>query len=279
MRENIFAELRETEYFLFIDFRRELLSGPPECIYRGSLFSHQELAIASYMDLDILPLQEDGVKKLDGMLGHIQANATKFNDRSQLPDLVRKKVAENGWRNDWRNQLTLEQSSPPSGVAHHRATNRISCFFHLTVRNHHSRVTARNCYAYLRRIAEVKTAEQVTFGVAELKWSGYTFPNASIFPGSQRKLDAFWIDAGYASRPQFNPFTDSTEYIPHLQGPGCWDLTYEVLSDNVPGSKITLRLEVMPGQVRFGGITLGLSSLAASAGAAGTSGPGQSFST
>jgi hypothetical protein len=156
LRENIFAELRETEYFLFIDFRRELLSGPPECIYRGSLFSHQELAIASYLDLDILPLQEDGVKKLDGMLGHIQANATKFNDRSQLPDLVRKKVAENGWRNDWRNQLTLEESSPPSGVAHHRATNRISCFFHLTVRNHHSRVTARNCYADLRRIVKLR---------------------------------------------------------------------------------------------------------------------------
>jgi hypothetical protein len=41
IKENIFSKLEESEYLIFIDFKRERLvdSG-----YRGSLFSHQELA-------------------------------------------------------------------------------------------------------------------------------------------------------------------------------------------------------------------------------------------
>src|ERR1041385_8826331 len=72
LRENIFQQLRDTEYFLFVDFRREQLVQPDDVIYRGSLFSHQELAIASFIELQILAFQEEGVKKLDGILGQLQ---------------------------------------------------------------------------------------------------------------------------------------------------------------------------------------------------------------
>src|SRR5712692_545511 len=60
LRENIFAQLAQSEYFVFIDFKREPLEGtdPPVC--RGSLFTHQELAIASYLDMPLLAFQESG---------------------------------------------------------------------------------------------------------------------------------------------------------------------------------------------------------------------------
>jgi hypothetical protein len=52
LRENIFTSLRDSEYFLFVDFARErLLAGDGTALdCRGSLFSHQELAIASYLE-------------------------------------------------------------------------------------------------------------------------------------------------------------------------------------------------------------------------------------
>ena len=59
LRENIFERLRDrTEYFLFVDFCREKIGDGPDC--RGSLFSHQELAIASFLDFgdDFLAFQE-----------------------------------------------------------------------------------------------------------------------------------------------------------------------------------------------------------------------------
>jgi hypothetical protein len=43
---NIFERLRKSEYFVFVDFKREPLGST--AVHRGSLFSHQELAIAAF---------------------------------------------------------------------------------------------------------------------------------------------------------------------------------------------------------------------------------------
>jgi hypothetical protein len=48
--ENVFHnQLKKSEYFLFIDFRREKLKAGKKPKYRGSLFSHQELAVATFL--------------------------------------------------------------------------------------------------------------------------------------------------------------------------------------------------------------------------------------
>src|SRR5208283_363343 len=79
VKENIFTKLRSSEYFLFIDFKRErLFKGNDPFVdtgaHRGSLFSHQELAIAAFQDYDVLAFQEASVKKDDGILKFIQTN-------------------------------------------------------------------------------------------------------------------------------------------------------------------------------------------------------------
>ena len=78
--ENIFSKLNESEYFLFIDFKRERLCKlendkyVPDIFHRGSLFSHQELALATFLkDMKIIAFQESGVKSEDGILRFIQA--------------------------------------------------------------------------------------------------------------------------------------------------------------------------------------------------------------
>jgi len=95
VKENIFKRLEESEYFLFIDFKRERLFKTNEEFvdtndHRGSLFSHQELAIATFLDYEVLAFQEKGVKKDDGILGFIQANCIPFSKRRNLPMLLRK---------------------------------------------------------------------------------------------------------------------------------------------------------------------------------------------
>ncbi|MEE9458739.1 MAG: hypothetical protein V3V84_03130, partial [Candidatus Bathyarchaeia archaeon] len=79
VKEAIFEKLRNSEYFLFIDFQREELGKYGELniwnhVYRGSPFSNQELAIATFQGLEVLAFQEEGVKKEDGILKFIQAN-------------------------------------------------------------------------------------------------------------------------------------------------------------------------------------------------------------
>jgi len=88
LKENIFAQLENSEYFIFVDFKREPLAAatPPLC--RGSLFSHQELAIASYLDTPVLAFQEAGVKQDDGVLQFLQGNAIPFTDRHLLAGVI-----------------------------------------------------------------------------------------------------------------------------------------------------------------------------------------------
>jgi hypothetical protein len=71
--ENILPMLEKSEYYLFIDFRREEIGSQR---FRGSLFSHQELGIATYLKKEhILIFQEKGVLDRDGIKGFIQVSS------------------------------------------------------------------------------------------------------------------------------------------------------------------------------------------------------------
>lgn len=69
LTENIFRHLRTSEYAVFIDSRRESLSGDT-C--RGSLFVNQELAIAAFQQIDSMVFHQDGVE-LEGVVKYLIA--------------------------------------------------------------------------------------------------------------------------------------------------------------------------------------------------------------
>ena len=75
------------------------------------MFSHQELGLASYLNIPILAFQENGIKKNDGILGFLQTNMISFTeaDRHLLPSVVADKVVERGWEPNWKNELVLER--------------------------------------------------------------------------------------------------------------------------------------------------------------------------
>lgn len=81
-------------------------------VCRGSLFSHQELSIASFLDITVLAFQERGVKPTDGLLQFLQTNCIPFTDKHTLPNLVADLVRQRGWDPTWRNELILEASPP-----------------------------------------------------------------------------------------------------------------------------------------------------------------------
>lgn len=220
LKENIFERLAESEYFLFVDFRREQIAGTEPALYRGSVFSQQELAVAAHLDIEMIAFQEEGVKPLEGILAFMQANCIRFSDRATLPAQVINVVRDRGWSANWKNSLSIE-----ANVGIHRNVLRLpervqADFYHLIVRNNHLHKTARNVYGYLERVTDLTTGAHVDFEAAEFKWAGYTLPNATIPAERTRKLDAFWIPHPNPNTPQFNAFTDSTQFVPRLLGPG-----------------------------------------------------------
>ena len=265
LKENIFRQLETSEYFIFVDFKREILWTCPgklanalklvskaPLIHRGSLFSHQELAIASYLDIGVLAFQESGVKTLDGILGFLQANAIPFTDRSQLPELIAEKVQErikNGlWDPKWKNVLTLEREPKQFSDAFRLGPQEPKPFpgrfFHIDVCNRHRNKMATNCYGYLERAVNLQTSKEISFKTVEYKWAGYILPNATILPRQARRLDAFWIDHRSPTKLWFNAFVDSSEYIPTIEGEGCYELTYIVAAENFPTSRRSFTLNL-----------------------------------
>jgi len=225
LKSNIFRQLRNSEYFLFIDLKRELLKNGT---YRGSLFSHQELALASYLDLETIAFQEKGVEKM-GILPFIQVNAEEFSNRNTLPELIVKKIKEKKWKNDWKNQIVLDDVYNNTAVF--PDGQRVE-FFHIRVLNLNYKRDARSCYGYLE-LFEINGKKSRPKTV-ELKWSGYTKPNANILSSSYRDLDTFFVRHDKPHEAMSNSFTDSGRYKIVFRDQGKYILRYRVISANFP---------------------------------------------
>src|SRR6266566_4900583 len=94
LKENIFSQIENSEYFVFVDFKREQLVSNDPPMHRGSLFSHQELALASFLDIPVLAFQETRVRPSDGILRFLQANCIPFTDRHLLANVIADAVQE-----------------------------------------------------------------------------------------------------------------------------------------------------------------------------------------
>jgi len=250
VKDNIFRQLESSEYFIFIDFKREKIStSSGKAEYRGSLFSHQELALASFMDIPLLAFQEKGVKQEDGIMRYLQANSIRFTDKHLLADVVSSEIIKLGWKPGWKNALVLGRESeqymdlvrpaPDGGTIPVR-------FFHIVVRNLHPHKTALNCYVYLAKAKNLSTGIELPLETVEFKWAGYVMPNANIFSSSQRAFDAVWFDRPNPSRPRFSTYSDSGRYLPEfsIAGKGNYELSYLVVSENFPPCTSTFILRV-----------------------------------
>ncbi len=244
LKENIFARLGESEYFLFLDFRREQLQGSAE--YRGSLFSHQELAIASYLDLQFMGFRQDGVK-LEGVLSFLQGNCVTFKSPKDLPLLVRQEIKRLGWRSNWQNKLQMtrypeEYSELPIGGD----PKHLARWFHIKVTNVSKFRTAVGCRAYIGHMVQLEpnsTLESLGVGKAvELKWGGYTFPDVIIPPNRSRDLDSGYILQKEPNVMRFTSFSDSSDYQTFLRGPGKFVVSFVLISENFPEIELPIKV-------------------------------------
>lgn len=259
LKENIFQKLSQSEYIIFIDLKRERLYTLSKGIYkdtgkhRGSLFSHQELALATFLEeIECLAFQERGVKSDDGILQFIQANCHEFTSRKNLPDLVNsilnKKLKNGKWSNNWRNELLIERDKDEY-VNAYTSPERIieKRHYHLKINNMHIQKTAYECFAYVESIINTSNGSKLSPDIVELKWKGVSSPRISIPPKRYRELDAL---RAITSLPQQvdiavnSNIVDYSGYYHTIKGPGDFDITYIVFSNNFPPTKAICRLSI-----------------------------------
>jgi hypothetical protein len=246
LRENIFSQLQASDYLIFIDFKRDRLDVTELNVHRGSLFSHQELAIASYLQIPALVLQEDGVKPLDGMLRVLQANPIPFSDRRDLDSIVAKQLRQKIDRQEWstqsRNTLSLHLPECPFSDALQVGGGKLRHFL-VSVKNNHWRKQALGCFAYLEAVEDLRATRPIKVETIEFKWSGSTLPSVRVEPLLSRRFDAFQFTHTNPIAISFKLFTDSTEYFPQIVEPGRYKLTFAVMSQTFEPARASFVLE------------------------------------
>ena len=248
VKEAIFRQLVESEYFLFIDFPRGEPSRDGYC--SGSLFANQELAVAAYLGLDFLGFRHDRVRPQQGLLRFVQSDFPVFKNNVELLNLVRERV-KSDWRNDWKNGLQLMRREDEwddmnaewqeGGVRVHVKPAR---YFHIDVINgHHSRI-AVGCVAQIESMRDLDGNRELEFRSSEVKWAGSKLPVVSIPPRTARMLDACVILPEDPHTLYFSSYSDSGKYLAPLTDVSNLAISYLVVSENMAPVRLTLRISV-----------------------------------
>ncbi len=193
----IIDELMLSDYFVFIDFKREPINFF-RTKFRGSLFSHQEVALAYYSNFDkVIFLSEKGVL-LEGFLEYILGNPITFNHRNEIVSKIEEEVERSGWMSEYSRHLVLgDISSDLQAWDYGDQTGGMSQFiWQGKIKNLRKDIAARDVLAILRRITDTSTVKtQLSPDQAFLKWAGIAAIakgySRTIFPESEGVLDLF----------------------------------------------------------------------------------------
>lgn len=251
VKEAIFRRLRNSEYFLFIDFQREKVQkfgtlGVWDGEYRGSLFSHQELAIATFQGLEVLAFQEESVKKDDGILKYIQANCKTFSDRKELPSLVASEVRKK-WNPNWRNELRFEREE--EDFEDERVAWADGRWFLIKIVNQHKDRFARRCFAYAERIKNIQNNEITNLELIELKWKHTSALDVSIPPKQFRFLDGVHVNSSHPTTVWLGINYNSANWEKlhthfQIRISGDYEIDYVVFSEGFSPARAKFRLHV-----------------------------------
>ena len=237
----IIGELRRSDYYVFIDFRRELLDGTEQPAHRGSLFSHQELAIAYTMDFEhAVFFRESGVR-LEGVAAYTASNSTAFEDRSRVPDLVAEAVQRRGWHAGYsRNLVAGPLRMPDEHIQYRDLRGR---FLYADIQNRRPDVGATGVVARLPALRIAGGPWQVSPNRSHLKVTGQHLAfEQTIWPESHGAFDLLCVDMERGSRVYLNNALDVSPTPVLLDAVGEHLLEYEVFAHGFERVVFTVRL-------------------------------------
>ncbi len=249
LTESIFRFLDQSEYFVWVDFRRDPLD---EDEYRGSLFVGQELAIATFLKLPGIGFVEKGVRR-EGIAEYQIYNAITFEDSTEIISALEQQTAN--WDKDSVNELAIRYE--PSAISRglKNENQQVADWYHLEITNRSKRKHALSCLAYVTKIDDMNSRATIDLPTNELNWAGIGDVTAHIIAGAHRDLDAFFVIHGqpYIRFHQRPLGTNNPRYHLLDLGPGRYRIEYTVISTNFTSVAAQFELEFAgtPESVRF----------------------------
>lgn len=246
-------ELSSCDYYLFIDFGRERLGWFGK--RRGSLFTHQELAIARHLGFsEIIALQQKGVI-LEGFAKYILSNPEHFSGKEDLLIKIENLVRDRGWKKSYSRNLVMKnivRNQPIIYRDRQMSAPRTEVIWHGHVANQRNDVAAANTLVILKHIEGAQghiTRPDTTF----LKWAFHDATySKTIFPEQDAFFDLLAIDAGNPLNVYLHSLLDSVVVTPTFAGrppiitgtAGNYKLTYQIFAENFPILEVSVTLNL-----------------------------------
>jgi hypothetical protein len=241
VNSGILGELRCADYYVFIDFRREAIGDGGDERFRGSLFSHQELAIAYAMGFEhAIFFREAGVK-LEGVCAYLASNATRFEDRNAVPSLVAQAVELRNWQPEYSRNLVvgpLRMSDEP--IQYRDLRGR---FLYADVQNRRPDVGATGVVARLSAFQLAGQPRQVSPNRSHLKVTGQQLAfQQTIWPCNHGAFDLLCVDLERGSCVYLNNALDVLPRPVLFDCAGEHVLEYEVFAHGFDVVRFAVRL-------------------------------------
>lgn len=245
VNSGIIGNLTLADYYIFVDFPREKLSDSPE-EYRGSLFTHQELAIAYIQGFDEALFIQHSRVRLEGVGKYILGNARKFDDIDEVPVIIRQEVKKRGWKAEYSRHLIPTIHMPSSAIRYTDHTGRYNQYvYHVEVENRRRDFGALSTIASLEAI-NLPSKQTLSPDSSYLKWAGQVGYERTILPNTSARFDAFAIEDQHGHNCVYlHSATDVHPRQPIIQGQlGQSILNYQVFAQGFPVLKFAVALNL-----------------------------------
>ncbi len=261
VNSGIIHELKSADYYLFIDFRRETLLDAKvsreEPVFRGSLFTHQELAIAHVLDFPhAIFLRQKGTE-LAGLGRYMLTNAKEFSCSTEVVGLVKRLVTERMWSSFYSRHLVITdfiRHESEENVNESRHDDYKEYHWLAFVANRRPDLRATRTIARLVAVSDV-SGEEIELhkkAQARLSWpvimDGYVIGGniheVDLLPGESEAFRAFVTRSG--ERPGCLSWDEDVVHIGYgcIQGPGEYRVQYQVLAEGFPPLEFAVEINI-----------------------------------
>jgi len=237
---NIINQLKTSDYYVFIDFAREEIStGSSNNIRRGSLFSHQELALAYFLGYEYVVFLKDNNVKLEGFSKYLMSNARIFINNSEVVSLFKEELAKRDWAPNYSRHITttclrIGENGNPINY-HDQAGNYVEFVYHLIVTNNRIDTAAFDSVARLKKIQIINGKSYLPADRSFLKWAGKSLSySATILPKDFATIDLLAIDY---QNPSIVRLHSEEDYRPRrsiIDSVGDYILYYQIFAKDFP---------------------------------------------
>jgi len=246
LNSEIIDELKSSDFFLFVNFKRErIIKKSESIIYRGSLFANQELSIAYSMNFEkMLFINQKHVIK-EGVLKYFVSNTPEFENYNEVLEIVKNAVKDSDWNPTYSRNLicdNLRWSDTSIRYIDHTGIKDVKVLY-IDVNNNRPDIGALDTVARLKSIT-LNGETRLSSDRSDLKCAGAMGYSKTIWPNDHIAFDLLSIDMNTQINVYLHSSLDVRPRRPIISEIGTYILEYEVYATSFPVLTFKVQLDL-----------------------------------